>query len=494
MADAGPDQNLSSHGTVILDGSDSYDPDGDPIAYLWSQTGGPSVTLSSETVAQPSFTTSSDGTYVFVLTVSDGTLVSNADQVVINVATEAPPEGGGSPDGGNGGNTGGGTIISPPTDDNTKITSVFNFVTSSGKFNGEVIVPSSDGNVKLTIPKDTVGTNSMGLKLMNIGITKLTTNKPSPPDEAIIVGSVYDIFPEGARFTPTILLSMEYPDSDLPAGVARKNLKIANYDWTTGQWQPLPSVNLGTSNTVVTELEHFSTYAILAYTRDADISVTQISTSSDFVAVGTSMDIQALVINNGDLTDSYEVTCLVDGVLLDTQVVTLDGGDSILVTFSVTPETTGAHTIQIGAFATNFTATEPDIPATFTTSSISVSPSVIYQGESVDIKIVVHNIGDLTGDYEAVLKMDNEYVDSKTVSISGGDSEIIVFTLEPKTIGDHAINIGDKITAGQVICIIEAMKIMNEIESEVSGTVIEILVDNAQPVEYNQPLVVIEPS
>jgi acetyl-CoA carboxylase biotin carboxyl carrier protein len=56
------------------------------------------------------------------------------------------------------------------------------------------------------------------------------------------------------------------------------------------------------------------------------------------------------------------------------------------------------------------------------------------------------------------------------------------------------INIGDKITAGQVICIIEAMKIMNEIESEVSGTVIEVLVDNAQPVEYNQPLVVIEPS
>jgi acetyl-CoA carboxylase biotin carboxyl carrier protein len=56
------------------------------------------------------------------------------------------------------------------------------------------------------------------------------------------------------------------------------------------------------------------------------------------------------------------------------------------------------------------------------------------------------------------------------------------------------INIGDKISAGQVICIIEAMKIMNEIESDVSGTVAEILADNAQPVEYNQPLVVIEPS
>ena len=50
---------------------------------------------------------------------------------------------------------------------------------------------------------------------------------------------------------------------------------------------------------------------------------------------------------------------------------------------------------------------------------------------------------------------------------------------------------GDQVNKGQVLCIIEAMKIMNEIESEISGTVTEILVNNADPVEYNQPLFVI---
>ena len=50
---------------------------------------------------------------------------------------------------------------------------------------------------------------------------------------------------------------------------------------------------------------------------------------------------------------------------------------------------------------------------------------------------------------------------------------------------------GDQVNKGQVLCIIEAMKIMNEIESEMSGTVTEILVNNADPVEYNQPLFVI---
>ena len=54
-------------------------------------------------------------------------------------------------------------------------------------------------------------------------------------------------------------------------------------------------------------------------------------------------------------------------------------------------------------------------------------------------------------------------------------------------------NVGDEISAGSVVCIIEAMKLFNEIESEVSGRIVKILVDNAQPVEYDQPLFLVEP-
>ncbi len=53
---------------------------------------------------------------------------------------------------------------------------------------------------------------------------------------------------------------------------------------------------------------------------------------------------------------------------------------------------------------------------------------------------------------------------------------------------------GDKITVGQVYCIIEAMKLMNEVKSEVNGKVVKILVQNGQAVEFNQPLLVIDPS
>ena len=52
--------------------------------------------------------------------------------------------------------------------------------------------------------------------------------------------------------------------------------------------------------------------------------------------------------------------------------------------------------------------------------------------------------------------------------------------------------VGDQVKAGQPVCIIEAMKIMNEIESDIDGTITKILVENGQPVEYGQPLFIVE--
>lgn len=56
------------------------------------------------------------------------------------------------------------------------------------------------------------------------------------------------------------------------------------------------------------------------------------------------------------------------------------------------------------------------------------------------------------------------------------------------------LKVGDVIAKGQVVCIIEAMKLFNEIESEVSGKVVKLLVENAQPVEFDQPLFLIDPN
>jgi acetyl-CoA carboxylase biotin carboxyl carrier protein len=66
------------------------------------------------------------------------------------------------------------------------------------------------------------------------------------------------------------------------------------------------------------------------------------------------------------------------------------------------------------------------------------------------------------------------------------------FYRAPAPDADPYIQLGDSVSDGSVLCIVEAMKLMNEIESDVSGKVVEVLVDDASPVEYNQPLFVIE--
>jgi oxaloacetate decarboxylase alpha subunit len=85
---------------------------------------------------------------------------------------------------------------------------------------------------------------------------------------------------------------------------------------------------------------------------------------------------------------------------------------------------------------------------------------------------------------------------SKTGDLTGGfvvkSPMVGTFYRAPAPEAAPFVEVGSRVEKGQTLCIIEAMKLMNEIEAEVSGTVVEILVENAQPVEYGQPLIVIK--
>ena len=67
------------------------------------------------------------------------------------------------------------------------------------------------------------------------------------------------------------------------------------------------------------------------------------------------------------------------------------------------------------------------------------------------------------------------------------------FYRAPSPDADAFVQVGQHVNAGDTLCIVEAMKLMNEIESDVSRTIVKILVENGQPVEYNQPVFVVKP-
>ncbi len=82
--------------------------------------------------------------------------------------------------------------------------------------------------------------------------------------------------------------------------------------------------------------------------------------------------------------------------------------------------------------------------------------------------------------------------DSKYITIKA--PMVGTFYRRPTPEKPNFISVGDDIKEGDVICILEAMKLFNEIEAEVSGKVIKILVDDSTPVEYDQPLFLVDPS
>ena len=67
------------------------------------------------------------------------------------------------------------------------------------------------------------------------------------------------------------------------------------------------------------------------------------------------------------------------------------------------------------------------------------------------------------------------------------------FYRAPNPDAEPYIKVGDAVERGQILCIVEAMKLMNEIECDVRGTVVKVLPENAQPVEYGEPLFLIRP-
>lgn len=68
------------------------------------------------------------------------------------------------------------------------------------------------------------------------------------------------------------------------------------------------------------------------------------------------------------------------------------------------------------------------------------------------------------------------------------------FYRKPAPDKDVFVSVGDEVSTGKVVCVIEAMKLFNQIESEISGKIVKILVDDATPVEYDQPLFLVDPS
>ena len=148
-------------------------------------------------------------------------------------------------------------------------------------------------------------------------------------------------------------------------------------------------------------------------------------------------------------------------------------------------------------------ATEVDLEIDNIKISIK-SPAKKRRGAQDEVPMVIHK--DLTQESVAVIPNSQAVAESPELDKNKTQEEEAdhLITIKSSMIGTFYrgsspeippfVSVGDEINIGDTICIIEAMKLFNEIESEVSGKIVKILIDDSTPIEFDQPLFLVDPS
>ena len=146
----------------------------------------------------------------------------------------------------------------------------------------------------------------------------------------------------------------------------------------------------------------------------------------------------------------------------------------------------GAHEVKLETDDFKITIkTNSDAPVAETSTTLQTLPGMVVQASQPTV---------LPTEVEAPEKLESQTDKIETDNLITIKSPMIgTFYRKPSPDKDVFIEVGDTVKEGDVLCVVEAMKLFNEIESEVSGKIVKILVDDSSPVEFDQPLFLVEP-
>ena len=145
----------------------------------------------------------------------------------------------------------------------------------------------------------------------------------------------------------------------------------------------------------------------------------------------------------------------------------------------------GAHEVKLEMDNFKITIkTNTDTPVAETSTTLQTVPGVVVQTSQPSV---------VPTETDAPIKLESQTAKSETDNLFTIKSPMIgTFYRKPSPDKDVFVEIGDSIKEGDVLCVVEAMKLFNEIESEVSGRIVKILIDDSSPVEFDQPLFLVE--
>jgi hypothetical protein len=339
--------------------------------------------------------------------------------------------------GGGGGGGGGGGPSGPG------ITSLAPYINADGVFNLDAIAKSEDGNVELVFTRGIQAKNRDGGALKSVSIKKMA-EPPAAPADTSIIGLVYEFGPAGATFSPPITLTFHYDASGLPQGMDENKLVLATWDETSGKWVELQCSVDTTNHTISVSIEHLSIYTIIAHTRPASLKLSGLTVSPNEVEPGQSVSINVKISNSGDLSGTHDVNLKVNGVSEETKRITVAGGETQTVYFSLVRNGPGKYSVDINGLTGEFSVISVVPPTTtFSIGKLIISPAEAELGDIITISATISNTGEYDGIYHARLKINGVVMVTKEVSVNAGDSEVVSFDTSQDKEGVYTVEIGE---------------------------------------------------
>ena len=345
--------------------------------------------------------------------------------------------GGGGGGGGFGGGGGGAAPVGPGT------TGLTQYTNSEGLFSLAATARSDDGKVTLSFATGVLARAKDGGALRSVTVLP-AADPPAAPQESQIIGLVYDCAPEGATFTPAISLTFNYDASKLPDGLQEKNLILATWDGSAKKWVELKGTVDTTAHTITVSIEHFSAYAIIAHTRPASFTISDISVVPGEVEVGAPVTISVTVSNSGDLAGSCQVNLRINAATDATRDVSISGGGTETATFSAVRSAAGTYAVDVNGRTASFTVRQPPVPVgpTFRTGNLSITPAHVSPGANVSVSFLVSNTGQASGTYHATLKIDGVAVETMDLALAPGASQTAKFDVVKTDPGAYSVDVG----------------------------------------------------
>lgn len=281
--------------------------------------------------------------------------------------------------GGGGGGGGGGGAPTPG------VTSIFYQITEGGVMTEDVTTYSGDRFCSVYLPKETLCVSMYGTALWEIRIIKMDP-EPELPPEFSGLGLFYNMGVDGSQFKPAVTISFNYKNSVIPEGKDENDIVVAWRD-ADGKWNPVESTVDTETKIVSAQISHFTPYALLIPNAPPPV----IPTTEPTVPSTT-----------------YPI---------------------IIPTTSPTVN------------PTNIPVLPTKKPATFSISNLKISPEQAVPGEKVTLSIQVQNSGDIAGNYEVVLKIDDAVAGRKILNLAARTKDEVSFKVNQENIGEYSIDI-----------------------------------------------------